>query len=73
MVLIANGIGGYKDLLFSFIFMYSLSITLSSSDMIKILVAGPFYIQLTRRALKYSKSFEHRVHVSRYTVCSHTL
>ena len=61
-----------KSLILFFISIYSLSISLRRLNMIEILFADLFYIQLTYGALNYCKLVEHRGHISRYTVCSHT-
>ena len=68
-----KGDGGKKldtFLLYPFIF----SISLRRLNMIEVLFADPFYInlQLSYRALNYCKLVEHRGHASRYTVCSNT-
>ena len=67
-----GGGGGGLKLDTSLSYLFILSISLRHLNMIEILFADPFYIQLTYRALNYYKLVEHRGQVSRYTVCSHT-
>ena len=52
---------GLKARYFSFISIYSISI--SRLNLIGILFADPFYLQLTYRALNYCKLVDHRCHV----------
>ena len=64
--------GGGRNACYYFISIYSLSISLRRLNMIEILFTDPLQLTYLTLNYMYCKLVEHRGHVSRYTVCSHT-